>query len=62
MERPLTTSVSEAAHVLGISRSLAYRAVRAGEIPSIRIGDRVLVPRKLLEQMVGDGWSPQEDR
>jgi excisionase family DNA binding protein len=50
--RPLTCSVSEAAKILGISRAPAYRAVARGEIPAIRIGGRVLVPRAALEQML----------
>jgi excisionase family DNA binding protein len=47
-----TCSVEEAAKVLHIGRTQAYRAVRSGELRSIRIGKRVLVPtiaiRKLL--------------
>jgi excisionase family DNA binding protein len=38
--------------MLGISRAFAYEAVRRGEIPSIRIGRRVLVPRAALERML----------
>lgn len=41
----LTLTVEEAATVLGISRAFVYEAVRRGEIPSIRIGCRILVPR-----------------
>jgi len=48
----LTLTVEEAAATLGISRAFAYEAVRRGEIPSIRIGRRVLVPRAALERML----------
>lgn len=51
-ERP-TVSVEEAAAVLGISRSAAYRAVRKGEIPSVRVGRRLLVPSQRLLAMLG---------
>jgi excisionase family DNA binding protein len=48
-------SVEEAAKVLGISRATSYECVRTGEIPSIRFGKRILVPRaallKLLEEV-----------
>ena len=44
----LTMSVSEAADWLGISRAFAYELVARGEIPSIRLGRRVLVPTKRL--------------
>ncbi len=52
LEERLTLTVEEAAQLLGISRSFAYEAVAAGELPSIRIGRRVLVPRGALERML----------
>jgi len=51
----LTLTVEEAAAMLGISRAFAYEAVRRGDIPSIRIGRRVLVPQAALSRMLGDG-------
>jgi excisionase family DNA binding protein len=48
----LTMSVEEAAIVLGISRTFAYEAVARGEIPCIRIGRRILIPKMALEKMV----------
>lgn len=48
----LTLTVGEAAGLLGISRAFAYEAVRRGEIPSIRIGRPVLVPRVALDRLV----------
>lgn len=53
----LTLTVEEAATLLGISRAFAYEAVRRGEIPSIRIGRRVLVPKAALQRLV-DGDDP----
>lgn len=50
---PPILSVEQTAKVLGISRGLAFAAVRAGDIPSIRIGRRILVPRDRLRQMLG---------
>jgi excisionase family DNA binding protein len=35
-------AITEVAALLGISRSAAYRAVARGEIPTIRIGRRLL--------------------
>ncbi len=52
LEDRLTLTVEEAARLLGISRSLAYEAVAAGKLPSIRIGRRVLVPRAALERLL----------
>lgn len=48
----LTMSVSEAADWIGISRAFAYELVARGEIPSIRLGRRVLVPTKRLYAFV----------
>jgi len=49
-EEKLTYSVDEVAKLLGISRNSAFSAVQSGEIPSIRIGHRRLVPRLALER------------
>ena len=48
----LTCTVEEAARMLGISRSLAYDALKRGDIPSVKIGRRILVPIALLHQML----------
>jgi len=48
----LTLTVEEAAVVLGISRASAYEATRRGEIPCIRIGRRILVPRVALNRLL----------
>ncbi len=49
-----TITVDEAAKALGIGRNTAYEAVRRGEIPSIKIGKRLLVPVVALERMLTD--------
>ncbi|MHB0912081.1 MAG: helix-turn-helix domain-containing protein [Armatimonadota bacterium] len=48
-EQKLTYSVEEVARLLGISVNSSYDAVRQGEIPSIRIGRRILVPKAALD-------------
>jgi excisionase family DNA binding protein len=48
-----TFSVDEAGQILGISRSAAFQAANNREIPVIRIGRRLLVPRAALEQLLG---------
>ncbi len=45
-------SVSEAAKILNLSRNSAYEGVKRGEIPCIRVGKRLLVPRAALEKML----------
>jgi excisionase family DNA binding protein len=52
-----TLSVSEAARILGISRAHAYDCVRTGDLPSIALGRRVVVPRQALEELLARGSS-----
>lgn len=47
-----TYSVPEAGKILGIGRSAAYEAARTREIPTIRIGKRILVPVAALERLL----------
>ncbi len=51
MER-LTYTVSEVAQLLGISRGSAYNHVRSGDIPSITIGGRIVVPRRAIDELL----------
>jgi len=48
-------TVSEAAAVIGISRALAYELVARGEIPAIRLGHRIVVSTKRLQDLVLGG-------
>ena len=48
----LVLTVEEVAQELRISTSLAYRQVRAGKIFSVKLGDRYLIPRKALYQLL----------
>lgn len=53
----LTYTIEEAARLLGISRGSAYEAVRRGELPVLKIGKRLLVPRAVLERILTDPQS-----
>jgi excisionase family DNA binding protein len=50
-ERRVVT-LDEAAVLLRISRGSAYQAAKSREIPTIRIGRRLLVPLAALERML----------
>lgn len=55
----LVLTVAEAAELLGISRAFAYELVARGELPSIRLGRRVVVPRvQLLALVEADAGAP----
>jgi excisionase family DNA binding protein len=50
---PLLLAVPDAAKLLGISRSAAYRLANAGELPCCRLGGRIYVITAQLFEMVG---------
>ena len=47
-----TLSIEEAAERLGIGRSLAYDMATTGDLPTIRLGRRLLVPIRAVEKML----------
>jgi len=58
LDLPVTLSVDEASKILGVSRAMTYEAIRRGEVPSIRIGRRILIPRSQLAQLLGGRAMP----
>lgn len=61
---PPVLTVVQTAAFLGVSRGLAYEAARTGEIPAIRIGRRIVVPRDALlaRLAAGAGDSSVQER
>ena len=55
----LALSVREALELVPLGRTAFYDAVRRGEIPSVRVGGRVLIPRAALERMFGSDEVPR---
>lgn len=47
-----TVTVTAVARLLGISRSAAYSAATRGEIPTLRIGNRILVPTSAIYELL----------
>ncbi len=52
-EGRLVLTVDEAAYLLSISRGLAYELVARGELPAIRLGRRIVIPRVAMEELLG---------
>ena len=50
----LVWTVEEAGRLLGISRAHAYELVARGEIPHVRLGRRVVVPKHVIVTMLAD--------
>jgi hypothetical protein len=49
----LTVSVEVAGKAFNLSRNPAYDACRSGQIPSFRIGKKIVVPTAPLRKMLG---------
>jgi len=54
MVTSLVYTIEECADLLSIGRSKAYEAAHTGEIPTIRIGRRLLVPKAALDRMLAE--------
>lgn len=56
-----TITVAEAGEVLTLSRTSIYAAVKNGDVPTIRIGRRLVVPVPVLLRMLGDDGPARVD-
>jgi excisionase family DNA binding protein len=58
-----TLTIEETARVLGISRGLAYELARRDppEIPVLRLGRKLVVPRARLAELLGEDAEPKEN-
>ena len=52
MTEELVLTVEQTARLLHLGRSLCYDLCRRGELPVIRLGKRILIPRKALDEML----------
>lgn len=43
-------TVDEVARLLGVGRAAAYTAVRLGQLPAVRVGRLVRIPRRAFER------------
>ena len=58
----LCLNAKETAAILGLSKSSIYQGVSTGEIPHIKVGKRILIPRFALEKMLAEaGMNQKED-
>jgi excisionase family DNA binding protein len=47
-----TLTIEEAGQVLGLSRNTAYGLAKNGQLPTIRLGRRLLVPKAALDSLL----------
>ena len=55
LEKRLCITVPEAASMLGLSRNFTYELVKQNQLPVIKFGKRLLIPRLALEKMLEKG-------
>ncbi len=48
----LVYSIDEIAEMFHLHRNSVYHAIQHGELPSIRIGRRIVIPAKALERLL----------
>ncbi len=51
---PDVLTVAEAAKFLRVGRNSVYEAIRRNELPSVRIGRRLLVPKAGVTRLLSD--------
>lgn len=49
---PTVFTVCEVAKILRLGKISVYQAIARGEIPCVRIGRRILIPRYALERLL----------
>jgi len=49
---PKVYTVREVQRLLNLGRSSVYEAITRGDIPTIRIGKRLLIPRVAIDQIL----------
>ncbi len=54
LEERAALSIAETCRLLGMSRGALSRAIAKGDIPSIRVGGRILIPKAALGRLLLD--------
>ena len=58
--QPITVRIPEACRITGIGRSKLYELIKAGDIPTIKVGSMTLVPVKGLEGFLAEHTVPNQ--
>ena len=59
---PMLLTVPETARLLRISRNLAYELVARGELPAVRLGRVIRIPRSELDDWLGRAAAESSNR
>lgn len=55
-------SIAEFAKILGISRIAVYNRIKKGRIKAIRIGRSYAIPRRYLDEIIGNRLGEKEKK
>ncbi len=58
---PDVLTVSETARFLRLGKGLVYEAIRRNEIPALKIGRRLLIPKAALTRLLAEGNLPASE-
>jgi excisionase family DNA binding protein len=54
-DRRLVYSVEEARQLLGVGKNQCYDAIKRGEIPCIKLGSHILIPKAPFHKLLDEG-------
>jgi excisionase family DNA binding protein len=60
MPTPETYSLKETGRILGVSTATIHRKVVSGDIPAIRLGERILIPRAYVDGLFAAAGYPRD--
>ena len=61
MIKPETYSTAEASTILGVSTQTLNRQIKEGNVPAIRVGGRIVIPRSYIDQLFSEAGCPREE-
>ena len=56
-----TYTVEECSQLLGLSRSATFEGVHRGDIPHVRVGRRILIPKIAIDRMLNEAGSKADN-
>ncbi|MCZ6618051.1 MAG: helix-turn-helix domain-containing protein [Gammaproteobacteria bacterium] len=59
-ERTEIYAVKEVAEILGVGLNTAYEAARRGGFPAIKVGARILIPKKRFDRWLEEDSKPTD--
>jgi excisionase family DNA binding protein len=51
---PIAVGIPEACRLLGVGRTLLYDALKSGQLPTVRLGKRRLIPMTALQAFIAN--------